>query len=123
MITGLVTARLEAMIPLTIHGLGGKQQDIEARIDTGFSGALTVQPMVIAGLGLAWRSQAQATLANGSVIQLDTYYATVLWDGAIRNIVIAAADTNPLLGTGLLAGHEVRIQMVMGGSVIIEALP
>ncbi len=34
--------------------------------------------MLIAGLGLPWRSRANAVLANGTVEQFDIYAATVL---------------------------------------------
>jgi hypothetical protein len=38
-------------------------------------------------------------------------------------VEIGAAETDPLVGMGLLYGHEVRIQAVDGGTVTIEALP
>ncbi len=62
-------------------------------------------------------------LANGTEDQCDIYAATVIWDGTPRNILIEAADTDPLVGMALLYGHDVRMQVVEGGSVIIAALP
>jgi hypothetical protein len=38
-------------------------------------------------------------------------------------VEIDAADTDPLVGMGLLYGYEVRIQAIDGGVVTIEALP
>ena len=44
MITGVVTANYEATIPLVVHGAHGQQETIEAVIDTGFTGSLTLPP-------------------------------------------------------------------------------
>ena len=62
-------------------------------------------------------------LANGTEDQCDIYAAAVLWDGVPRNILVEAADTDPLVGMALLYGHDVRMQVVEGGSIIIQALP
>jgi predicted aspartyl protease len=40
-ITGIVTADLEAIITLTLHGPTAREQRIEAVIDTGFDGWLS----------------------------------------------------------------------------------
>jgi clan AA aspartic protease len=103
--------------------LAGREQTLEAVVDTGFSGSLTLPPAVIARLGLLWRTRGSATLANGSVDQFDIYAATVLWDGAPRNILVEAADTDPLVGMRLLHRHDLRMQVIEGGTVTIEALP
>ena len=39
MIEGVVNADYEAVIPLTVQGPAGQAQDIEAVIDTGFTGS------------------------------------------------------------------------------------
>jgi predicted aspartyl protease len=62
-------------------------------------------------------------LGDGSLHQFDVYVATVIWDGQARTVETDAADTTPLVGVGLLYGHDLRIQMVEGGMVTIEALP
>jgi clan AA aspartic protease len=123
MITGTVNARLEVRIRLPVRNTAGQEQEIDATLDTGFNGALTLPTAVINGLGLPWRSQASATLANGNVVQFDLYVAAVVWDGAPRTILVQAIDTDPLLGMALLAGHDLRVRVVAGGNVEIEAIP
>lgn len=81
MIVGVVSADREATLHLVVHGLNGQEHAIEAIIDTGFTGFLTLPPALILSLGLPWRGQAQATLGDGSVHQFDVYVATVMWDG------------------------------------------
>jgi predicted aspartyl protease len=87
MIRGTVNARLEAMIRLTVESAGGPGEEIEAVVDTGFNGSLTLPPTVIARLGLAWRSRGSAILANGNLDHFDVYAAIVIWDGAARHIL------------------------------------
>ncbi len=54
MITGMVNANREATIRFMVIGPQGHQQEIEAIIDTGFTGSLTLSPLLVATLGLAW---------------------------------------------------------------------
>lgn len=123
MITGVVNAHREATIRLLLQAADGREQEIEAILDTGFNGSLTLPPAVIAALRLPWRTRGLVILANGTEDQCDIYAAAVLWDGVPRNILVEAADTNPLVGMALLYGHDVRMQVVEGGSIIIQALP
>jgi clan AA aspartic protease len=123
MITGIVTANHEATIPLVVHGAHGQQEAIDAVLDTGFTGSVTLPPMLITALGLSWRGRQRVMLGDGSLRFFDVYAATILWDGQERTVEIDATDTEPLLGMHLLAGHEVRMQVVDGGTVTIEALP
>ena len=123
MIIGMVNAHREATIRFIVQDANGQGHDIEAVIDTGFTGFLTLPTSLIAALGLVWRGYASAVLGDGSLQQFDVYAATVIRDGQARVVEIDAADTDPLVGMGLLYGHEVRIQAIDGGTVTIEALP
>ena len=53
----------------------------------------------------------------------DTYGGLVTWDGSLRPIEVDSADSEPLVGTALLSGYELTIQVVAGGTVTITALP
>lgn len=123
MITGVVNANHEATIPLVVHAIHGQEEAIEAIIDTGFTGSLTLPPMLIKALGLPWLGRQRAKLGDGSERFFDVYAATILWDGQVRTVETDATDTEPLVGMCLLAGHEVRIQVLDGGNVTIEGLP
>ena len=123
MITGEVNVHHEATIRLPVRDADGREQEVEAILDTGFNGSLTLPPAVIPALGLPWRSRGLVILANGTADQCDIYVATVIWDGTPRNILVEAAETDPLVGMALLYGHDVRMQVVQGGRVSIEALP
>ena len=123
MITGVVNANREATIRLVVHGANGQSQEIETVIDTGFTGFLTLPSSLIVLLGLSWLGRQQAMLADGVVRLFDVYRATVIWDGQLRTVETDSADTEPLLGMGMIYGYDLRIQVVSGGTVTIEALP
>jgi predicted aspartyl protease len=44
----------EARIRLNVNGLRGREQQIEALIDTGYTGFLTLPPRLITALALRW---------------------------------------------------------------------
>ena len=123
MITGVVNADREATIRLDVVGPSGQQQEIEAIIDTGFTGFLTMHAALVAALGLRWLCRQPGILADGSVDFFDVYIATVVWDGQFRLVAAEAANTEPLVGMGLLDGHSLLIDVVSGGNVTITALP
>lgn len=123
MIVGVVTADLEATVPLEVLDASGRQHRIEAIVDTGFTGFLTLPSALIGSLGLVWLGREEGVLADGTVRLFDVYEGTVTWDSQWRTVEVEAADTDPLLGVSLLRGHDLRIQVVDGGTVIIMALP
>ena len=123
MITGVVNADREATIRLVVTGPSGPQQEIEAILDTGFTGCLTLPPGLVAVLALPWLCRQPGILADGTVDFFDVYVATLDWDGQLRTVEVAVADTDPLVGMMLLDGHSLQIDVVLGGSVAITALP
>jgi clan AA aspartic protease len=122
MITGVVTDRLEAVLHLRLRGPAGQEQEIEAIIDTGFDGWLSLPSSLVARLGLVWRRRGRALLADGSESVFDIYEATVDWDGEARRIPVDEAETVPLVGMSLLEGYELTVPVQRGGNVTLRAL-
>jgi len=98
------------------------ERQISAVIDTGYNGALTLPLTIIEELGMPWRRRGRALLADGGETIFDTYEATVVWDGRACRVAIDATESDPLVGMSLLHGYEMRIQVVEGGDVTIQAL-
>jgi hypothetical protein len=73
--------------------------------------------------GLPWRGELVTQLADGSVQTQDVHDAILMWDYHPVQIGVQAVETTPLLGTRLLAGHELTVQFVPGGAVTIERIP
>jgi clan AA aspartic protease len=122
-ITGVITPAREAVIRLRVFGAGRRAQEIDAVIDTGFDDALTLPRQVITSLRLPLAGPAQAMLADGSVVRLNYYRATVRWEGTPRRIMVLDAAGGPLVGMSLLYGSRVTLEVVDGGPVTIEPLP
>jgi len=123
MIVGIVNALLEPTVRLTVRSASGTDLDIEAVVDTGFSGELTLPSSVIAALGLRWRTRNSRVLADGTKQYVDIYVGIIGWDGMVRHVFVEAADTHPLVGMALIAGNCLQVAAIPGGRVTIEALP
>ena len=64
MIQGVVNANLEAVVTLTLRGESGQEREIEAVIDTGFNGFLTLPTALVAQLGIPFAYMGRAILAG-----------------------------------------------------------
>ncbi|MBI3119718.1 MAG: clan AA aspartic protease, partial [Candidatus Hydrogenedentes bacterium] len=115
MIAGVVTANGEAKIKLIVAAAKGELKSISAVIDTGFTGFLSLPSTQIESLDLTWFRHAEAILADGSAHLFNVYCGTVIWDGVARTIEVDAADTDPLVGMGMMSGYGLRIDGVAGG--------
>ena len=120
--TSGVVVRGEARIPLTVRGPSGPDHAIEAVIDTGYTASLSLPPSLIAAMALRWQGIGRAALADGSECLFDVFEAEIVWDGRPRRVFVDEADTDPLVGMGLLSGYKLTIEVRAEGSVEIEAL-
>jgi clan AA aspartic protease len=122
MIQGVVNQRCEAILPLVIGNSTGQRQVLDAVIDTGFNGFLSLPSTIIEALNLPWSGSDIVTLGDGSETLFDLYGATIIWDGQYHEIDIAESDTEPLVGMALLYGYRLQVDAIEGGMVRVEAL-
>jgi len=120
MMQGRVNQSRFAMLSIVIKN-GATTQLVDAVIDTGFSGFLTLPSDVISKLGLNWQGRDIATLGDGTFCTFEVYIGLVIWDGQYREVYINESETVPLIGMGLLRGYDLRIRAIEGGTVTIEA--
>ena len=120
MIRGALTDRLQPMVVVEISNGDGRFQTVEALLDTGFSGHLTLPPQAVADLGLERMSRTPMILADGQEIQASVYGGSAIWFGEARRIYVLAMDGQPLLGMSLLADSKITIRAQAGGEVLIE---
>jgi clan AA aspartic protease len=121
MMQGTVNQNCEATLPIVVKN-NTKTQFIDAVLDTGFSGSLTLPSNIIANLELSWKGRDTATLGDGTSCIFDVYLSTIIWDGQFRIIDVNESETVPLIGMQLLKGYDLRIQVIEGGSVMVLAL-
>jgi clan AA aspartic protease len=121
MITGAVRD-LDARIELVIRGPGGRENRVEAVVDTGYNSSLSLPPAIVKSLGLIWGDIGRAILADGSECAYDLFEATIIWDRKLIDILVDELDCEPLVGMELLSGYELKVQVRNEGKVTIKRL-
>lgn len=122
MISGRIR-NCEAIIELEVSGFGEPPQSIEAVIDTGYNGYLTLPTHLVTALRLTFAGHRRGTLADGSVTRLDVYLASVLWHGQQTDVLVSQTAGTPLVGMSLLEGSRLTMSVLEGGDVTIDELP
>jgi clan AA aspartic protease len=117
-----MNAQREAIVRLVVVGPEGQERQIEAVLDTGYTGSLTLPSVVVSALHLPFSGRGSVVLGDGSESELDIHEATVTWAGERRLVAIDVAETDPLLGVGLLLGNELTVQVIAGGTVALRRL-
>ena len=116
---GHVTANGRARVRISVMGIAGANEEIDALLDTGFNGALALSSEQIAALGLNQRSKTRIVLASGERRHVPTYRATIRF-GTKKQTVLVAEAGEPLVGMALLWGYDLHIQCADGGDVVVE---
>ena len=121
MISGIVTDR-QATVELIFLLPNGSRIPIEFVIDTGFTGEICLPVEAVSLMGLTFRHDTPANLADNSEVLLALHEATIIWDGSERELLVIATGRRPLVGTALLDEQELVIQFTEGGLVMIDEL-
>ena len=110
-----------ALVTVSVRTSGAAAtHEIEAWIDTGFNGDLVLPQQQIDDLALPHSGTVKAILADGSEMALKTYACLIDWFGEQRHLEVVANDgEHPLLGVGLLWGHDLYISYRTGEIQIV----
>lgn len=122
MMSGYVNTSREAILQIAIVGDNKKLKSIKAVIDTGFTGDLTLPKTAIDDLGFTLRGFQNVTLGDGSTQYFDMYIGSVIWDGQMRQVEIHVAETDSLIGMGLLEEYKLEMDIRPGSEVRITSL-
>lgn len=108
---GFVDDQLRALLRVPVSASrDGDRAELVVWIDTAFNGGLAIPRKLISQLALVKESSAEAILADGQIVDLETFVCFVDWFEDCYQTQAAASDgTYPLLGTTLLAGHRLDI--------------
>jgi predicted aspartyl protease len=109
--TGFVDDHGRALLRVTLrHPTPGASQDVDAWIDTAYTGERSLPLKVIAALGLQQNTIAMIRLAAGPNARVETYFCQIDWFG--QRLEVEAFFTRarfPLIGVQLRAGHQLTI--------------
>ena len=112
----------EAFLSVTLSGPSGKRTELEALVDTGFTGALCLGAEQIQELDLPLVGRGAAVLADGRVVETRYHRGQVLWHGGERTVQVLSAEGGPLVGMSLLRGSLLRVEVAPGGGVSVVKL-
>ena len=121
MVRGIVNARLEAIVNLTVGGPSGQTREIEVVVDTGFTDFLTLPSEIVSELGLTFFGVLTGVLANGMEEDFQFFNTTVMWDGRARQVRALESDARPLVGMSLLHRCNLYVEVVEDGRVVIQS--
>lgn len=108
---GIVDESLRALLDVSLAAdTNAKRESIRVWLDTAFNGGLVIPRPLIERLALKQASTTQAILADGHVVDLETFTCHIEWFGNVfRTQVVANDGEFPLLGTMLLADRKLTI--------------
>lgn len=91
--TGRVDGDGRALLRVPVAATaGGPRTDVEAWVDTAFTGGLTMPRAMATVLGLAAGASGTALLADGSQVVLDSFVCYLDWFGGTYRIHAVATD-------------------------------
>lgn len=109
MIVGAVNANLEPVVTVGVGAPSGLPVVIEAILDTGFSGELSVSTDVVLRLGLKIVDFTQAIIAGGRAIRVPWCFVDLQFAGMSREILALVMNGVPLLGMSALLDQDISI--------------
>ena len=114
---------LEARISVAVAGPSMEFWEVEAVIDTGFSGWLTLPEVAVRGLDLQIYRRRRVRIADNRVTWMLTYRAVAQWQGRQIDILVHQTENpRPLLGTAMLEHCRLTVDMQEGGPVTVTPL-
>lgn len=115
-------------IRLPLPTRNGDTLTIEFLIDTGFNGDFQLPQQIASMLALGAPSSRRIRLADGRERDVPYYTLLVEWDDPETEQaerlceVLVGGKGNPLIGTEILRGHFLQIELTDGGDVSVEPL-
>ena len=115
MIVGRIDGNIEARVTLSILSRG-TDEEISFLVDSGFNGYLAIPESVARQLHLPLATVERGVTADRRVSYYDTVDVCVIWDGKPTNVRAQVLD-EPLIGTRMLRGFDMRVRWVVGGEI------
>jgi len=91
--TGIVDDDGRALVPILLKLPDSEEfLEVEAWVDTGFTGELVLPKSIVETLGLQSANVVKAELGDGSEAVFDTYACTLEWFGELIEIEVLQTD-------------------------------
>ncbi len=122
MLKGHVTPDRVAILVVDVHGGEGQVASLEATVDTGYDGFLTLPKSIVEELDLSYLGPARAALGDGNEVRMDVFVAAVQWEGGPRDVLVLEAEGEVLVGMAMLVGSRLTMDVEEDGVVSIQSL-
>lgn len=121
---GMVDESRRALIEVAVGAVKNAQRtQLMAWIDTAFNGGLVIPRSQIEHLGLQQGSTTQAILADGHLVDMETFICYLEWFGKVYRTQVVANDGEfALLGTALLTDRRLTIDYSAKTVALDEAI-
>ena len=113
--------RLKGTCIVHLFGDNGVPARVQAIVDTGFDGYLTLRSSLVNVLGLKETSSVRMVLADGSSLLCPAFRVEIDWQGQPQTIEIVQLEGPQLLGMEMLRGSQLRMMVENDG--VIEITP
>ena len=111
---------LMPMVSVEFKGTQERWISVDALLDSGFTGAVSLPIRMVENLQLKWSGKHWVTLGDASEVPVDLYEGFVDFaDRQYRCAVLATGDV-PTVGMHLIQGFKVCFESVEGGDIEIE---
>ena len=110
------------LVPIEVEsGTEDDRTELEALLDSGFTGAISVPLRTVEGLKLEWSGEHSVTLGDASKVGVDLYEGIVLFAGRRYRCAVLATGDVPTVGMHLMQGMKVCFEALEGGAIEIES--
>jgi predicted aspartyl protease len=120
-VVGVINDDGEPTARVVVRG-PGRTLALDAVVNTGFTGDLALPARTIRTLQLEPTATLRVTLADGTTRRTTRYRAHVTLGPVARAADVVEAG-EPLVGTRLVWGHDLRVACTAAGRVALAALP
>jgi clan AA aspartic protease len=124
MMTGNVNSKLQPTISLSLIAPDGTEFELDALIDTGFSGDITLPIETIRQMGLTFYVQDVHTIGNNQDAAFNVYTgAKVYWHQKDVDVLVMEVEGESYMGMELLEGSSLFVEAKPNGKVRVRELP
>ena len=112
----------EATLALTVPGLSERRVEVEATIDTGFTGALCLPQGLVESLSPPLVGRGVAVLADGRAVEANYHRSRIIWHGREPVAQVLATEGGRLVDMSLPRGSVLTVAVSPGGHVAVEEI-
>ena len=116
------TGALYPVVQVELRGRDGRSVFVDAVLDTGFTGTISIPIGVIRELGIVRRRRETFVLADGSTSESSVYDGSVRFAGSWFETDIFSTHYIPTVGMRLLYGANISFDAVPDGDIEYRSL-